>query len=74
MKIQTRRVQLVSCGVLAFQLAACTDIRPASRVAPGAEHCAGVCRSFSGDDIRNTGATSVGEALCRLDPSLSIKR
>jgi hypothetical protein len=30
------------------------------------------CRSFSGEEIRNTGATSFGAALRQLDPSISI--
>jgi hypothetical protein len=29
------------------------------------------CRFFSGEEIRNTGATSVGAALRQLDPSIS---
>jgi hypothetical protein len=42
-----------------------------SRVATSAEHCSALRQSFSGEEIRNTGETSVGDALRRLDPSIS---
>lgn len=49
------------------------SIATGSRVALGAEHCSALRQSFGGEEIRNTGATSVGEALRLLDPSISTK-
>jgi hypothetical protein len=36
--------------------------------------CRGYGRSFSSDDIRRTGATTVGDALPLLDPSITVHR
>jgi hypothetical protein len=45
-----------------------------SRVTPSVQRCSALRQSFSGEEIRNTGATSVGEALRLLDPSISTNR
>jgi hypothetical protein len=38
-------------------------------------HCLAVPgRSYDSDDIRRTGATTVGDALDKLDPSISVRR
>jgi hypothetical protein len=37
-----------------------------------AGRCAGFGRSYSGEEIRNTGATDVGMALHFLDPSITV--
>jgi hypothetical protein len=34
----------------------------------------GYCRSYSNDDIRRTGATTLGDALQMLDPSITVRR
>jgi len=34
--------------------------------------CRGTGRSYTNDDIRRTGATTVGEALPLLDPSITV--
>jgi hypothetical protein len=36
--------------------------------------CRAYGRSYSDDDIRRTGATTVGEALQLLDPSITVHR
>jgi hypothetical protein len=36
--------------------------------------CGGYGRSYSNDDIRHTGATTVGDALQLLDPSITVHR
>jgi hypothetical protein len=36
--------------------------------------CRGYGRSYSSDDIRRTGATTVGDALPLLDPSITVHR
>jgi hypothetical protein len=36
--------------------------------------CSGYGRSYSSDDIRHTGATTVGDALQLLDPSITVHR
>ena len=36
--------------------------------------CSAIGRSYSSDDIRNTGATQVGDALQLLDPSITVHR
>jgi hypothetical protein len=36
--------------------------------------CSAVGRSYTRDDIRNTGATQVGDALPLLDPSITVHR
>ena len=42
---------------------------------PLREHeCAAFGRSYTGEEIRNTGATTVDEALRLLDPSFTIHR
>jgi hypothetical protein len=44
----------------------------ASRIAGTAAHCAEFGRTYSGEDISRTGATSAGEALRLLDPSVTL--
>lgn len=39
---------------------------------PNVQRCAGLGRSYSQSDIRNTGQTDVGSALQMLDPSISV--
>jgi hypothetical protein len=36
--------------------------------------CRGYGRSFSSDEIRRTGATTLGDALPLLDPSITVHR
>jgi hypothetical protein len=36
--------------------------------------CSAVGRSYTHDDIRNTGAAQVGDALPLLDPSITVHR
>jgi hypothetical protein len=38
------------------------------------EPCASPGRVYTDTDIRNTGATTVGEALQLLDPSITVRR
>jgi len=45
----------------------------ASRIAPAEGKCSALSRSYSGDDIRRTGATTAGRALQMLDPSITAR-
>jgi hypothetical protein len=36
--------------------------------------CSAFGRSYTSDDVRNTGATQVGDALQMLDPSITVHR
>jgi hypothetical protein len=36
--------------------------------------CRGIGRSYSSEDIKSTGATSAGDALAVLDPSITVHR
>jgi hypothetical protein len=38
----------------------------------GKEKCRGTGRSYTGDDLKRTGATTVGGALPLLDPSITV--
>lgn len=43
-----------------------------SRIKPKKDECLGIAgRSYSAEDLQRTGATNVGEALRRVDPSIS---
>jgi hypothetical protein len=44
----------------------------ASRLAPTAADCAGFGRTYSGDDIRSTGAPDPATALQQLDPTVKF--
>jgi hypothetical protein len=41
---------------------------------PSSEPCASFGRAYSDTDIQNTGATTVGDALRLLDPSITVSR
>ena len=45
-----------------------------TRIAVREHECAAFGRSYTGEAIRNTGATTVDEALRLLDPSITIGR
>jgi hypothetical protein len=74
-------IQMAACSVIrshSSQVSTATrgagcSIATGSRVAPGAERCSALRRSFGSEEIRNTGATSVAEALRLLDPSISTR-
>jgi hypothetical protein len=36
--------------------------------------CAAFGRSYSGEDLRKTGTTSLGDALRMLDPAITVRR
>jgi hypothetical protein len=44
----------------------------ASRIPPNGTNCSATGRSYSGDDLMNTGKTTVAGALPLLDPSITI--
>jgi hypothetical protein len=44
-----------------------------SRVSLGPGQCRGVGRSYSGQDIQRTGATSAADALSLLDSSVTVR-
>ena len=46
----------------------------ASRLAPTQADCVGFGRSYSGQDMRSTGATDAATALQQLDPSVKFGR
>ena len=39
---------------------------------PGSSHCNAVTRSYSGEQLRQTGMTDAGHALQMLDPSVTV--
>jgi len=43
-----------------------------SRIAPTGANCSAFGHSYSNDDIDRTGATTAGEALRLLDPSVTV--
>jgi hypothetical protein len=43
-----------------------------SRINGTGANCSGIGRSYSSDDVSRTGATTAGEALRLLDPSISV--
>ncbi|MDB6086308.1 MAG: hypothetical protein JWN43_4189 [Gammaproteobacteria bacterium] len=47
---------------------------PDTGLPAGDAKCSGFGRSYSSEDIRRTGATTVGEALPLLDPSITVHR
>jgi hypothetical protein len=44
----------------------------ATRIPLRPSECAGLGRTYSGEDIQHTGATDVGQALRLLDPSVTV--
>ena len=45
-----------------------------SRIPQKATECAGFGRSYSEQDLNQTGLTSVGDALGHLDPSITVRK
>ncbi len=45
-----------------------------SRIPQKAAECAGFGRSYSEQDLRQTGVISLGDALTRLDPAVTVGR
>jgi hypothetical protein len=45
-----------------------------SRIPAGGTNCMAAGRSYTNDDIKLTGATSAGDALRLLDPSITVHR
>ncbi|TLY80740.1 MAG: hypothetical protein E6K49_01400 [Gammaproteobacteria bacterium] len=45
-----------------------------TRIAVREHECAAFGRSYTGEEIRNTGASTVDEALRLLDPSITVHR
>ena len=51
----------------------CAPPQAASRIPPDPRHCsAGNVRTYTGDQLEQTGATQVGDALHYLDPEITI--
>jgi hypothetical protein len=53
----------------------CAPPQAASRIPPDPRHCpagAGNVRTYTGEQLEQTGATQVGDALHYLDPEISI--
>lgn len=55
----------------AAQTPACLS-QTGSRIPGNAANCSAFGRSYSNDDISRTGATTAGEALPLLDPSITV--
>jgi hypothetical protein len=45
-----------------------------SRITAGRSNCRSFGRSFTNEDIERIGATSAGDALALLDPSITVHR
>jgi hypothetical protein len=45
-----------------------------SRIPEKAGQCAGVGRSYSGEELKRTGQTSPGDALSMLDPAITVHK
>ena len=45
-----------------------------SRIAGDGTNCLAIGRSYTSDDISRTGATTVGDALRLMDPSITVHR
>jgi hypothetical protein len=56
----------------AQQNSQCALAGVASRIPPSGTQCAASGRSYSRKDIDNTGATTAGQALRLLDPSITV--
>lgn len=51
----------------------CAPSQTASRIPPDPRHCsADNVRTYTGDQLEQTGATQVGDALRYLDPEITI--
>jgi hypothetical protein len=48
--------------------------RTGSRIPVNGRSCSAIGRSYTIDDIRRTGATTVGGALRLMDPSITVQR
>jgi hypothetical protein len=78
-------LRIIAAGAAAAILAGCAATtaktlpdEPASmtetgsRIPAGANNCTGIGRSYSNEEIHNTGATSAADALRLLDPSVTV--
>jgi hypothetical protein len=81
----TALLRIIAAGAAAAILAGCAATtaktmpdEPAcmtetgSRIPAKGDACTGIGRSYSNDEIRNTGATSAADALRLLDPSVTV--
>ena len=58
---------------LAFVCASCTTNTPTTAKNTSASRTSGEKRVYSGEQLKNTGHTSVGRQLESLDPSISAR-